>query len=61
MTLSPQLRAILVCPQCKGALHDTDDALGLDCQGCAVRYPVRDGIPVMLIDEATPLGASTAG
>ncbi len=61
MTLNPQLRAILVCPKCKGALTDADEGRGLDCPKCLVRYPVRDGIPVMLIDEATPIEAPTAG
>ena len=60
MTLNPQLRAILVCPKCKGALLDADEGRGLDCAACAVRFPVRDGIPVMLTDEATPLGSASA-
>jgi uncharacterized protein YbaR (Trm112 family) len=59
MTLNPQLRAILVCPKCKGTLIDADGGRGLDCAACHLRYPVRDGIPVMLIDEATPTDAST--
>jgi uncharacterized protein YbaR (Trm112 family) len=55
MTLSPQLLAILVCPKCKGSLayRETDQAL--DCPACKLRYPVRDDIPVMLIDEAVAL------
>lgn len=59
MTLAPQLLAILVCPKCKGALtyHDADAAAdaALDCPVCKLRYPVRDDIPVMLVDEAKPL------
>lgn len=61
MTLSPQLLAILVCPKCKGALTYRDADQGdqggevLDCPACKLRYPVRDGIPVMLVDEATAL------
>lgn len=55
MTIAPQLLSILVCPKCKGQLvyRETEDAL--DCAACKLRYAVRDGIPVMLIDEATPL------
>jgi uncharacterized protein YbaR (Trm112 family) len=55
MTLAPQLLAILVCPQCKGELEHRADVPALDCPACALRYPIRDGIPIMLIDEATPL------
>ena len=55
MTLAPQLLAILVCPKCKGALDYRKQVGALDCRACQLRYAVRDGIPVMLIDEATPL------
>lgn len=55
MTLAPQLLAILVCPKCKGKLEYRERDAALDCQTCKLRYPVRDDIPVMLIDEATPL------
>lgn len=55
MTLDPQLLAILVCPRCKGELAYREKEQTLDCQSCKLRYAIRDGIPVMLIDEATPL------
>jgi uncharacterized protein YbaR (Trm112 family) len=55
MTLSAQLLAILVCPKCKGKLDYREGESSLDCPACRVRYPVRDNIPIMLIDEATPL------
>lgn len=55
MTLSPQLLAILVCPKCKGTLAFGEVEQALDCSACRLRYPVRDDIPVMLVDEATPL------
>jgi uncharacterized protein YbaR (Trm112 family) len=55
MTLSPQLLAILVCPKCKGALEYRADDPSLVCPACRLRYPVRDDIPIMLLDEATPL------
>jgi len=55
MTLDPKLLAILVCPKCKGALSHREADQALDCPACRLRYPVRDGIPVMLIDEALPL------
>ena len=55
MSLSPQLLRILVCPKCKGELEYREEEQSLLCQSCRLRYAVRDDIPVMLIDEATPL------
>lgn len=55
MSVSPQLLAILVCPKCKGELEYREAESALDCHRCKLRYQVRDGIPIMLIDEATPL------
>ena len=55
MTVAPQLLAILVCPRCKGELVSREAENALDCVACRLRYPVRDDIPVMLVDEATPL------
>ena len=55
MSLSPQLLAILVCPKCKGPLEYRESDAALDCPACRLRYAVRDDIPIMLIDEATPL------
>jgi uncharacterized protein len=55
MSLSAQLLAVLVCPKCKGELEYREDESSLLCHHCKLRYPVRDDIPVMLIDEATPL------
>ena len=55
MTLSPKLLAILVCPKCKGVLEYRETESALTCTSCRLRYPVRDDIPIMLLDEATPL------
>lgn len=55
MTVPPQLLAILVCPKCKGELEYREADAVLLCHACRLRYPVKDGIPIMLIDEATPL------
>jgi uncharacterized protein YbaR (Trm112 family) len=52
MSLSPQLLEILVCPKCKGPLEYREDEAVLVCQSCRLSYPIRDDIPVMLIDEA---------
>lgn len=56
MTARPpeQLLAILVCPKCKGDLEYVESESVLVCHTDRLRYPVRDGIPVMLIDEAKP-------
>ena len=55
MKLSQQLLSILVCPKCKGELEYRETESALLCHTCKLRYEVRDGIPIMLIDEATPL------
>lgn len=55
MSLPAQLLAILVCPKCKGALDYRAEEASLVCRACALRYAVRDDIPIMLVDEATPL------
>ena len=53
MSLSQELLAILVCPKCKGDLEYRETEQSLDCPVCRLRYPIRDDIPIMLIDEAT--------
>jgi len=55
MDLSEKLLEILACPQCKGSVVLAPGGDFLVCSACAVQYPVRDGIPVMLVDEAVPL------
>ncbi len=52
MKLDPALLEILVCPDCKSALRVDDAASELVCTGCGLAYPVRDDIPVLLVDEA---------
>ena len=52
-TLSKTLLDILACPACKGEIEYIEAQQKLVCLGeCKRRYPIRDGIPVMLIDEA---------
>lgn len=53
--LDKELLEILVCPQCKGELEHRADPEALVCHACGLLYEVRDGIPVMLIDEAQAL------
>ncbi len=52
MKLDPVLLEILVCPDCKGSLTVDQDHDELICNGCGLIYPVRDDIPIMLVDEA---------
>lgn len=55
MALNPDLLAILACPQCKQPVKPTSDGAWLVCAACGLRYPIKDDIPIMLIDEASPL------
>ena len=54
--LDPALLEIVVCPDCRGDLvvtaAPTGDGVELVCQSCGLAYPVRDQIPVLLVDEA---------
>jgi uncharacterized protein len=52
--LDERLLEILVCPKCKGDLEHRTDPEELVCASCSLVFEVRDGIPVMLIDEARP-------
>jgi uncharacterized protein YbaR (Trm112 family) len=52
MAISRELLEILVCPRCKGPIELTADESWLLCSACRLRYPVREDIPVMLVDEA---------
>ncbi len=55
MSLDPKLLEILACPEDKGPLYYLDDEDALYNPRLRRRYDVRDGIPVMLVDEATTL------
>ena len=50
--LSTELIDILVCPVCHGELLAEEGAQQLCCLHCGLAFPVREGIPVMLLDEA---------
>jgi len=47
------LLEIMQCPACAGALREVEEPPSLLCADCGLRYPIEDGIPVMLIDQAT--------
>lgn len=53
--IAQELLQLLACPKCKGPVRLDAEPESLVCPACALRYPVRDGIPVMLIDEAERL------
>ena len=55
MAVSKELLDILACPKCKGEVHLNDKRDGLVCESCRLMYPIKDDIPVMLIDEAVKL------
>lgn len=50
--LKRELLEILVCPKCRGDLEYRTDPEELVCNRCALAYPVKDDIPIMLIEEA---------
>ena len=54
IVIDKELLEILACPKCKGDLVMAEKEDGLICKGCKLVYPIRDDIPVMLIDEALP-------
>ena len=53
MAISEELLEILACPACKAKVELKSDGSGLKCVKCRRVYPIRDDIPVMLVDEAT--------
>lgn len=53
MAISQDLLEILACPACKAKVELKPDGGALKCVKCHRAYPVRDDIPVMLVDEAT--------
>lgn len=50
-----ELLSILACPKCKGDLTLAADEKGLICESCRIVFPIREGVPVMLMEEAFPL------
>ena len=52
MAVSQDLLDILVCPSCKAPVRIKADQSGLKCEKCHRVYPIKDDIPIMLIDEA---------
>ena len=55
MVISDDLLEMLACPQCKQEVVLNEAKNGLICRACQLSYPIRDDIPVMLVDEADSL------
>jgi uncharacterized protein YbaR (Trm112 family) len=53
MSINKELLEILACPVCKTDVKLTSDEKGIKCVKCHRVYPIKDEIPVMLVDEAT--------
>jgi uncharacterized protein YbaR (Trm112 family) len=60
MPLNKELLRILVCPVCMKPVRELADEKGLECAQCGRIYPIRDGFPVMLPEEATPAKNTSA-
>ncbi len=52
--MDEELLEILACPKCKGELRLTPEESELRCDACRLSYRIDDGIPILLLDEATP-------
>jgi uncharacterized protein YbaR (Trm112 family) len=52
VSIEPSLLEILACPQCHASLREDGAELVCTSTTCGLAYPIRDGIPVLLIDEA---------
>jgi uncharacterized protein YbaR (Trm112 family) len=49
------VRAVLACPKCHGPLVDRPDGRALECRNCGLAYPIRDGLPVLLVESAVAI------
>lgn len=58
--VDPKLLEILVCPLTKSPLRYDAEAQELISDQAGLAYPIRDGIPIMLVDEARPLDSARA-
>jgi len=52
VSINKELLDILACPKCKGDIYLNKTEDGLICDRCKLLYEIKDGIPIMLIDEA---------
>ena len=59
--IDQKLLDILACPACKGELTYDEGNQKLICQACQLRYPIRDDIPIMLVDQAERFSTEANG
>lgn len=50
MTVNKELLKIMICPECKGEVDEKENKIV--CASCGLKYPIKSGIPVMLVEEA---------
>lgn len=55
MAIDRKLLDILACPRCKGGLRLVADKKALHCPRCHLAFPIRDNIPILLVEEAQPM------
>ena len=60
MALSEDLKALLVCPQCRGPLEFHEERREIDCRACRLAFGIREDIPILLVDQARPLASAPA-
>jgi LSD1 subclass zinc finger protein len=58
VTLSNELKQLMVCPKCRGNLEFPEDQAAIRCLACRLSYPIVDDIPVLIVDQATPLSSA---
>jgi len=54
MPVDARLLEMLICPSCAGGIRELGQDRALECVACGRIYPIRDGIPVLLVEEAGP-------
>lgn len=55
MSINKELLAIMACPKCKGDIKMNEKGDGLICDVCHLLYPIKNGMPIMLIEEAVKI------
>ncbi len=55
MGINQRLLDIICCPICKGELKESKDGLFLVCDKCGIKYPIKEGIPVLIAQEGIKL------